>query len=247
MLASSARVASADDCRFTTDRPGATNSHVTIGAGCFELESGVSVDRSPGTTGLSFPTLVRFGLVDPLELRLFTGIVSVAVPDGDAAAADATPAALEAKLMGLEAKDAVPGLGALIGVSAPTNSELGSQVTPYTQLLFDWQLTSGLWWSVNGLLSAVPGASSSDPHVGDLGYATVLWLDVPVPGEWLAIYADGAGSSLLRSKSDFRQMVGGGFAFNVVAGAVQLFAGTSVVVTGGEHPFNVSSGVAWQP
>jgi hypothetical protein len=243
-LASTVAHEAAAECRFAPERPGATNAPSSVGQGCGMIESSFQVDRSAPSTALSMPTLMRLGVIDPLELRLGSSLSLVDAPDDGDAEAGKVPLALEAKLMAREAADQLPGTGVLIGASTPTDGR-SDEHSAYLTMLFDWELTTGLWWSVNGTASTVKGEASDSRFMG-LGYATVLWLDKPLPGQWLSMFWDATGGSTLESGSPWQQSVGAGLAFHL-SERLQLDTFVSVGVSEDPLPVTAAFGVAWQP
>jgi hypothetical protein len=240
-------VASADescDDRFVPDRPGATDAHTTVGAGCLHLATSVDVTRGPDATGLTFPSIARIGFIRPLELRILHGIVDIALPDEEPSEVDATPLGVAFKWMALEADGHVPGMGAMFGVFAPTNSDFGDEITPVLTWLFDWAFVDPLALSVNLIGSIPPFPVQGQPRSARADYASVLSAAVPVPGDWLSFYIDNTGGALLHD-GQWDQKVGGGAVF-LVRDNLQLDLTFDVVVTGEDHPVRVGPGIAWR-
>ncbi|HHH30876.1 MAG TPA: transporter [Polyangiaceae bacterium] len=236
--------ARAEDCseRFVPDRPGATYGHTTVGAGCLHIEAAADVTRSPGNTNLGFPSIVRMGLVQPLELRLSHSIVGIDVPDDGDTEVSAAPVGLEVKWMALEAEGRHPGLGVMFGAFAPANSDFGDQITPVFTWLTDWSFADGFGYSLN-LIGSVPPVEGG-LRAARFDYGTVLSAGIPVPGDWLTLFVDAAGGSASRD-DQWAQKVGAGVIF-LVASNLQLDASFDVVVTGDEHPVRAGVGIAWR-
>lgn len=244
MLTAITSEARAEDCsdRFVPDRPGATNAHTTVGAGCLHFATAVDVTRAPATTNLGFPSIVRMGIVQPLELRLSHSIVGVDIPDDGDTDVGAAPFGLELKWMALEADGRVPGMGAMVGAFAPTNSAFGDEITPALHWLFDWSFAERFGWSVN-LIGSIPPFEGGR-RAARVDYGTVVSAVLPVPGDWLGVFVDGAGGSLLRD-GGWEQKVGGGLTF-LVLDNMQLDATFDVVVTGEDHPVRSGIGFAYR-
>lgn len=242
---SPAVAAAQDSCedRFVPDRPGVNNVHYTVGRGCLHVDTSVDVTRGPGSTSLVFPSLVRFGIVEPLELRIAHGIVDLSFPDDGPNDVAASPLGLELKWMALEATGNQPGIGASLGAFAPTNSDFGEQAEPVMRALFDWPFLSPFVLSLN-LVGSVPGAPGPDRRAARADYGMVLSAAIPVPGDWLSLFVDNAGGTLLRD-AEWQQTVGGGAAF-LVLDNLQLDASFDVRVVGEDHPVRVGTGVAWR-
>ena len=247
VLIASASEARADECsdRFVPDRPGATNAHTTVGAGCLHFATAVDVTRvpqPPRSTSLSFPSIVRMGIIQPLELRLSHSIVGVDIPDDGETDVGAAPLGLELKWMALEADGRTPGVGAMVGAFAPTNSDFGDQITPALHWLFDWSFAERFGWSVN-LIGSIPPFDGGR-RAARVDYGTVVSFVVPVPGDWSGVFVDGAGGSLLRD-GEWEQKWGGGMTF-LPLDNMQLDASVDFVATGDDHPVRAGVGFAYR-
>lgn len=238
--------AHAEDCddRFVPDRPGATDAHTTVGAGCLHLATGVDVTRAPGVTNLTFPSIARIGLIRPIELRILHSVVGVDLPDEAGSDVSAAPLGLAFKWMALEAEGRVPGTGAMFGVAAPTNSDFGDEITPALTWLFDWAFVDPLALSVNLIGSIPPFPVEGELRSARVDYASVLSAAVPVPGNWLSVFVDHTGGAVLRD-GDWDQKVGAGVVF-LPLDNLQLDTTFDVVVTGEDHPVRVGAGIAWR-
>ena len=93
VLLATAAARAADDGKIVTDRPDAVESSDTVGRGRFQIETSFAREwtRKDQATGLrrvstSTPTLLRFGIVDDIELRIETnGRIRTSLRgDGDA-------------------------------------------------------------------------------------------------------------------------------------------------------------------
>jgi len=230
--------------RFYPDRPGATNSHATVGFGCVHLDSSVLVVREPGATSVSLPHLFRMGLAHVLELRVGYDFVGLTAFDDDTPT-EVGPSALllEAKIMGVEADGRAPGLGVTAGAVVPGDGASSRTVSPSTALLFDWSFVDAWALSLNGILSGPPADDGTQRTVR-LGYGAVVSFSPPVEGGWLGVYVDAAGGALVEA-GDYEQSVGAGVAF-LVQPNLQLDASFSVTVTGDDHPVSFGPGLAWR-
>ena len=61
---------------FTVDRPSVGTSASTIGKGIVQLETGVQMAFT-GLTSVSSPTLLRFGVAESTEIRLFSDVATI--------------------------------------------------------------------------------------------------------------------------------------------------------------------------
>jgi Putative MetA-pathway of phenol degradation len=229
--------------RFVPDRPGATNGHTTVGAGCLHAATSFSTTVGGGSTALTFPSIVRLGLGQPFELRLAHSIIGLEWPSGDTLQTSAAPLGMELKWMAIEADGHAPGTGVLVGAAAPTNSDFSRQITPSVSWLFDWAFVDPLGFSLN-LVTSLPGAADGERRATRFDFGSVLSTSIPVPGDWLGAYIDTAGGSALRDGS-WSQSIGTGLAFRVLDN-MQLDASTSLEVTGDAQPVTFGAGLAWR-
>src|SRR5690606_1746850 len=139
--------ATAEECndRFYTDRPGTTDSHATVSPACALVEGGAQSVHEGHSDTNSIPLLLRIGLHRTLVLRAFTDTVRIAnraaedtgLPEDDTQV-EAPSAGLGVKLMAVEARGQLPGLGLVVEVSSITSSDFVDAISARTALLFDW-------------------------------------------------------------------------------------------------------------
>ncbi|MFQ5511197.1 MAG: transporter [Candidatus Krumholzibacteriia bacterium] len=144
---------------LVTDRPDITESSTVVGAGRFQVETSVQVQRFEAgpfeATTWSTPTLLRVGVTGRLELRLETDAfssVNAEVMGGDRSSGYA-PIALGAKYHLSAAGDgARPSLGVLAHVEVPSGSgAFKMEDTAGTVVLAaDWELTGTVSLGLNG-------------------------------------------------------------------------------------------------
>ncbi len=235
--------ARSDPCQapFATDRPTATNGHGTVGAGCFQIETSLNVNRAPDDTGLSFAPLLRFGVGKNFELRLTDELMGIDIPDGHPVQAGARPLTLEMKVMGIAQNDTVPGFGVLVGATVPIGRSAGAQSSVAVSALTDGNIGAGFGYSVNLIGSAVP-VSDAAGHRLALSYAAVLSFAPPLKDAWLTFHLDGEGGATVVSHAPWGQSLGGGITANLTS-EIQLFALALVTITGDEHPYSIGPGL----
>lgn len=127
------------------DRPGGGDGPDVVGRGVFQIEMGVQVERNQGDAGAedttSAPTpLLRYGLTDPLELRLESdGFEYVGVQRGDDRSGGAD-VSLGAKWNFLGASGWMPKSTLLASLSFPTGAEsiTSGGYDPNLALLLGW-------------------------------------------------------------------------------------------------------------
>jgi hypothetical protein len=160
MLAASDVRSQADE-PLVTDRPDITESSLVVGAGRFQVETSVQLQRFEEgpfeATTWSTPTLLRIGVTGQLEFRLETDAFSSVNMEVAGASDDRTsgysPIALGLKYHLLEAgASARPSIGVLAHVEVPSGSGAFKMedAAGTVVLAADWDLTSSVSLGVNG-------------------------------------------------------------------------------------------------
>lgn len=126
---------------IVTDRPDVAESSLVVGAGAYQLEQAVQLERGPGAATY-FPSLHRLGLGDGLELRLESPLVNLA--GGRAALGEAAFGAKWHVLDGGE-PGGLPSV-ALLGHLA---FDGGSGIEPIGKVLIDVGLPAGFDLGLN--------------------------------------------------------------------------------------------------
>jgi hypothetical protein len=175
---------------IATDRPGFGNGSATMQPGFVQVELGYQYDRSPSEqrTHSLGQLLVRYGLLDRLELRL--ALNSFQIQDGPVIDRrqgfnDVGVGAKVNLVEGVNAPLRTPRITAEVSTSIPAGSPFGSDTAqPDLRLEVDWPLTAGLGLSANVGYTA-PGTSLD---AGDL--VLIGGLGASVPGtQGLGAYA----------------------------------------------------------
>ncbi len=146
---------------LVTDRPDITESSTVVGAGRFQLETSVQLQRFEEgpfeATIWSTPTLLRIGVTGRLEVRLATDAFSTVKTEVTGAADDRSsgysPIALGLKYHLLEAGAAArPSVGVLAQVEVPSGSGVFKMEDAAGTLLLaaDWDLTKSISLGLNG-------------------------------------------------------------------------------------------------
>lgn len=244
--------AAADECteRFVPDRPGAVDNHATVSPGCGLFEGGVDVGRENSSETISFPLLFRVGLHRVLELRASTDTVRIlrrdsddtGLPD-DTTEVEAPAAGIGLKIMAVEARDNLPGLGLLVFGGSVTNSRFVDELTAKSALLFDWPFVDSLQLSLNPGIHLLARPSPADSRLAAFSLPAYFGWTLPAPVDWMTLFVDGTGAVAFRDGSSWEQSVGGGLAFLVTEG-FQLDAFVSGVATGDVHPITVGAGAS---
>ena len=126
---------------ISTDRPGNGTSPATVARGAWQVETSALYATAPGPDVVSFPTLLRFGGFEPLELRLGSGLVGVEINDG----ASATDTSLGAKLRVAGGAGLQPELGVAVDVFLPSGQGpfTSDAVVFEARLAAAWSLPAG--------------------------------------------------------------------------------------------------------
>ena len=144
---SSCALAHAGDDTIATDRPDFVESSDVVGAGRFQLETGVTGDRQTrdGVTvrTLTTPTLFRLGLGATTELRLETdGWTREHTGDTGATTSGLSDLSLGIKWHVLDGAGTTPGVAWLLHVDTATGSKAfrGDGLRPSLRAAIEWDL-----------------------------------------------------------------------------------------------------------
>lgn len=134
---------------IATDRPDFVESSQVVGAGRFQFEAGLSVERS-GAGGdrlrtRSTPLLLRFGLASDWELRLETDGSIAQRGGGQGSVKGQADLALGAKWHVQDGEGARPSMALLVHVDLATGSrsQRGDGARPSLRLVAEWELEHG--------------------------------------------------------------------------------------------------------
>lgn len=143
------------DGDISADRPGIADSSEVVGAGRFQIETGLQREAGkagdPPERSTLLPTLLRFGLGERWEARLESDVYAwmrIDSASGERAQAVA-PASLGFKYRFHDGDGGNPSVGAIVRVSPPsgTKSLRTQRTTGDLRLAADWELTPR--WSLN--------------------------------------------------------------------------------------------------
>ena len=143
---SSCALAHAGDDAIATDRPDFVESSDVVGAGRFQVETGVTTDRTTrdGITvrTLTTPTLFRLGLGETAELRLETEGWTRERASGIPATHGMSDLSLGIKWHVLDGAGSTPGVAWLLHVDTPTGSKAfrGEGLRPSLRAAIEWDL-----------------------------------------------------------------------------------------------------------
>jgi hypothetical protein len=136
---------------IATDRPGNGNAPTTVPQWRLQIETSVAYafDRTDGGDGhlVNFPTALRFGVLEFLELRFGSGLIGIdAAPVMGADVASATDTFVGTKLQVLANDGWTPNLGVVVDVYLPSGCGgfTGDVVVPDGRVAASWALPVGL-------------------------------------------------------------------------------------------------------
>jgi hypothetical protein len=191
------------DDALVTDRPDAAEASVTVGKNRFQVETGVgyTYDENAGTTSNTFgmPTLLRYGIVDPVELRVEGELFNVQWTSGAALQSGLTDIAIGTKVHVIDGGGAIPSFGVLAHLSMPTgNANFSAQGwEPTMKLLADWGLPGGVSLGTNAGFD-VPVRDPTGDKFSRFLYAVSIGRGIPGVEERLRIFVESAGAVPLK-------------------------------------------------
>jgi len=128
-----------------TDRPDVVESSAVVGAGHFQIETGLTADRSSGagttTRRVTTPTLLRYGIGATTELRLETDGYA-RERRGDRVQRGFSDLSLGIKWHVLDGEGSTPGVAWLLHVDTATGSQAfrGAGLRPSLRAAVEWDL-----------------------------------------------------------------------------------------------------------
>lgn len=167
-----------DVAPISTDRPGNANAATTVPKGRAQIESslGFARDRAEGTTNraLSFPTSLRVGVLDRLELRASTSIVGVEL-DSASRAPKPTDTSVGSKLHVLRGGAGRPDVSVMVDVFLASGRAAftAGATTPEARVSAAWALPQGIGflWNVGGDVPRTDRRYARALYVTNLNYA----------------------------------------------------------------------------
>jgi hypothetical protein len=228
--------------KLVPDRPGATNGYAAVRPGCFQVETRTELRPSSSETGQSFPTALRLGVAEHLEVRLESSLVELTYRKGEGPQVSRGDVALGVKYSLRESEGGVlPSLGFMLVGALPGSAEGLSAVSPRGDLLADWELPAGLSLSVNAGVQYA-NAFSAERTV-NIPLAGVLGFTIPGTEERFGLFVDGA-AEYAASGGEWRRAVGGGLVF-LATPFLQIDLSASTDLGGGDNPWWVALGLGW--
>jgi len=167
---------------IATDRPGNGNAATTVPQWALQLETSVSyaLERVPMGEDqhlTSFPTLLRFGLLDIFELRLGSALIGLdGNPPMGEKAAHPTDTSVGVKVQVARNRGAVPAVSLMTDVFLPSGRApfTADAVVPDMRAALSWSLPKGFGLLLNagvGVPDDGAGRFARALYVVNLGYA----------------------------------------------------------------------------
>ncbi|MBI2346587.1 MAG: transporter [Deltaproteobacteria bacterium] len=215
-----------------TDRPDAAEASQTVGKNRFQVETsfayGHDHDAGVTTRNYCFPTLLRFGILGPLEVRLEGEMYSVQTEAGAATQRGISDLAVGLKAHWLDNRGWGPSLGTLAHLSVPTGSNNFSSnaVEPIFKILADWELPADFSLGINAGVD-LPARDAVGDKFARFLYAAAVGHPTPFWKERMRIFVEASGAVQLKAAKSAEQTFDTGLALLItpdiqVDGFVQL-------------------------
>lgn len=206
------------DNALVTDRPDTAESSLTVGRNRFQLETGASFDhdRKVGVTTqtINFPTLVRYGVLEPLEFRVEGNLFQSQSATGSARANGFTDLDFGLKWHLFDTLGIRPSFGLLAHLTVPTGKKSfsGEGTVPTFKTLIEWDLPRDFSFGMN-LGFDVPVQDGAGDKFAQFLYAAALGIPSPVLPERLGFFAGASGIIPTVSGKSEQHAVEGGVTF----------------------------------
>jgi hypothetical protein len=203
-LALLATLAAAGDPPIATDRPGNGNAATVVPDLRFQVEASGNVLVDDAGDQIGFPTILRFGLGDFVELRAGTGIVTLNLESDELRQVDdveATDTLLGMKLQLAENAGLVPDVAVMLDLFLPTSPGT-EELVPEFRTAAAWSLPANFALLLNLGFDVPQGVRPTSlldpgPRAGER-FVNLIWVanlgySIPAMGERLSIFAEGFG------------------------------------------------------
>ncbi len=192
------------DTALVTDRPDAAEASVTVGKQRFQVETsiGASHDTTAGVTTRTYnvPTLLRYGIIDPLEVRVEGDLFNIQTATATTTERGFSDLAFGVKGHFVENEGWIPSFGALAHLNVPTgkNTFSSNGVEPIAKLLADWELPAGFSLGTN-LGADLPVRDAAGDKFARLLYAAALGHGIPGTQDRLRLFVESTGAIPMKS------------------------------------------------
>lgn len=171
LVAVGASAAHADPPPLVTDRPGNGNASSSVPRGHLQIEASTNYVSAAGDVQLiSFPTLLRYGVLDFAELRVSSGLVGINTTSGSDEDPVLTDTSVGAKVQVADGAGWTPQLSLMVDVFLETGDGAFTNGTtvPDARVAASWGLPANFGLLLNTGIN-LPGA-------GDNRFAQLLYI-----------------------------------------------------------------------
>ncbi len=183
---------------LATDRPDNTESSQTVGKHRLQIETSVAItyDRANNITTrtYNFPTLVRYGVINPLEFRIEGELFNIQTTTGSASEHGFSDVAFGIKVHLHDNVGWIPSCGVLARLSVPTGTTTFSSkaVEPIIKILAEWALPAGFTFGTNLGANFLTKDATGD-RFAQLLYTATVGHDIPGTHQRLRVFVENAG------------------------------------------------------
>lgn len=239
------------DDALVTDRPDAAEASVTVGQNRFQIETSFafSNDKDAGVTtrDYSFPTLLRYGIIDPLELRVEGNFFTAQTATGATSQKGFNDFEVGLKAHLIEGGEGLlPSLGLLAHMSVPVGKDNFSSngVEPVFKALADWDLPAGFSLGTNVGMD-VPVRDNAGDKFARFLYAAAIGHGIPGTNDRLSAFVESAGAVSLKSGKVNEHQINSGLAF-LITPNVQIDTAVEFGLNDNTSDFATGFGLSWR-
>lgn len=232
-----------------TDRPDAAEASTVVGKHHLQVETsfGFSQDREGRTTTriYSFPTLFRFGIFDPLELRLEGEMFAWRMQTGSNTENGFNDIAVGAKAHFFENEGLRPSLGGLFHLNVPTGraSFSANVAEPIMKVLADWELPADFSLGVNTGVDIPARDENGNKHARFL-YAVSVGHAIPFWPEKLRAFLETSGIVPMQAHIPDENTLDTGLTFALTK-TIQLDSFVQIGLSDAAPDFATGLGFSW--
>ncbi len=241
--------ASYDDQTLRPEQPLLTRRIDTMQKKTFQIETSFAFERDStagtSTRQYSFPTRLRYGLVDNWEIQAEGGMATFR----DSSTGNASGFGdffLGTKFAALEGGGLLPSVGfvAELGVPTGSNSVSGNAVQPRGGAILAWRLPAKLHWNAN-LGMDFPAKDAAGDRFARLTYGTAIDRPLPFLNERMSAFGELAGASPLKSGKSGIHQAGTGLGVTIKE-RMQVNAFARVGLNTAAPNFQTGLGFSWR-
>lgn len=232
-----------------TDRPDTAESSEAVGKRHLQIETsfGFAHDKEGGSTTniYSFPSLFRFGIFEPLELRLETETFAWKTETGENTQNGFTDLAVGAKAHFIDNKGWRPSLGALFHLNIPTGKAPFSSgvAEPIFKVLADWDLPRDFSFGLN-IGFDVPARDDANQKYARFLYAVSVGHPLPFLEERFRVFLETAALIPMKQNKPDEHTLDSGITFALTK-SVQLDTFVQIGLSSAAADFATGLGFSW--